>query len=146
MQLLKIKPLLTIVGLMLFVGQAEAGATRVDDLIWAGDRIYSTILTPASFVSPPSHSVDTLYNFDMSGLSGQRPVSDAYPGSRDYNGGRWSVKIVVFTDVGKGIHDTDGDGTIDTEFTNAEDVQHHAGLGHLEIMDTTIYFECPLLP
>lgn len=126
---------------------AEAdNATRVTDAIWAADRIFSTVLTPTSFVSPPAQSVDILYNFSMSGLTGQRSVSEAYPGSEGFNGGRWSVKIAVFTKEGKDVHDLDGDGQIDSEFTNAEAVLEHVELGHIDLFDTTIYFECPMLP
>jgi hypothetical protein len=121
-------------------------ATRVEDVIWANDRIYDTVLTDTSFISPPEHSTDTLYNFGMSGLGGQRPVSDSAPGDSDYNGGRWSVKIVAFTAQGKAVHDPDGDGNVNFELTNAQAVLDHEALGHITIMDTTVYFECPLLP
>ena len=77
---------------------------------------------------------------------GQRAVAEAAPGNRDYNGGRWSVKIVVFTPQGIAAHDPDGDGTVNFELTNASAVLDHAGLGHFTIMDTDVYFECPLLP
>jgi hypothetical protein len=120
-------------------------ATRVEDAIWANDTIYDTIATDTSFISPPEHSTDTLYNFGMSGLAGQRSVSESAPGDRDFNGGRWSVKMVLFTPQGKAVHDPDGDGSVNFELTNAADVLYHASLGHLTIMDTTFYFECPLL-
>lgn len=121
-------------------------AIRVEDAIWANDRIFDTVVTDTSFISPPAHSTDTLYNFGMSGLGGQRAVSESAPGDPDFNGGRWSVKIVVFTPQGKAVHDPDGDGNVNFELTNAGDVLHHESLGHLTIMDTTVYFECPLLP
>ncbi len=120
-------------------------ATRVADAIWAHGTIYSTVLTPTSFNLPPLHSTDTLYNFMMSGLKGQRSVSESAPGDRNYNGGRWAVKMAVFTDQGKAIHDPDNDGTVNFELKSAEQVLEHQALGHLEIMDTQIYFECPLL-
>ena len=81
----------------------------------------------------------------MSGLSGQRAVSNAAPGDTDYNGGRWSVKIVTFTTQGKAVHDPDGDGMVNFELTNADAVVHHESLGHITIMDTDISFECPLI-
>lgn len=132
--------------LLTAVSATQAGpATRVADHIWAHDAIYDTILTDTSFLSPPARSTDTLYNFGMSGLNGQRAVSESAPGDRDYNGGRWSVKMVVFTAQGMAVHDPDGDGNVNFELTNAEEVLAHADLGHLVIMDTTVYFECPLL-
>lgn len=138
---------LAIFAVMTLGMQANAeNATRVDNIIWAGDRLYGTILTPTSFVSPPARTLDILYNFDMSGLGGQRPVSESYPGATDYNGGKWSVKIAVFTESGKAALDADADGNIDTEITNSGMVLAHAGAGHIQLMDTTIYFQCPLLP
>ena len=116
-----------------------ARATRVADVI------YDTVLTDTSFLSPPAHSTDALYNFDMSGLMGQRPVSESAPGDRDYNGGRWSVRIVTFTEQGLAVHDPDGDGHINVELTNDEAVLEQEMLGNISIMHTTVYFECPLL-
>jgi hypothetical protein len=92
------------------------------------------------------HSTDVLYNFGMSGLQGQRAISASAPGDRDYNGGRWSVKVVVFTDAGKAAHDPDGDRFTNFELTSADAVLAHQTLGHFDIIDTSIYFECPLLP
>ncbi|MEX0331221.1 MAG: hypothetical protein AB3N64_07345 [Puniceicoccaceae bacterium] len=125
--------------------RSEKAATLVDDVIWANGEIYSTVLTTNSFKNAPAHSVDYLYNFMMSGLEGQRPVSDAAPGDQHYNGGRWSVQIVVFTEVGKMAHDPDGDGIVNFELTSAEMVLHHAEIGHLEIMPANFYFSCPLV-
>jgi len=121
-------------------------AIQVEDVIWANDHIYDTILTDTNFRNPPRHSTDTLYNFDMSGLTGQRPVSDAAPGMPGYNGGRWSVKLVTFTAQGMAAHDPDGDGAVNFELMNAGDVLTHEGLGHFTIMDTDIAFTCPLIP
>lgn len=120
-------------------------AIQVQDAIWANDTIYDTILTDTNFKSPPAHSTDPLYNFMMSGLMGQRAVAESAPGDRDYNGGRWDVKLVTFTTQGIAAHDPDGDGTVNFELTNAADVLHHEMLGHITIMDANFYFVCPLL-
>ncbi|MFQ5839072.1 MAG: hypothetical protein ACE5HJ_09890, partial [Thermoplasmata archaeon] len=79
--------------------------------IWNDGQLWGTVLTPALLPGKaPASSFDTLYNFAGSGLSGQRAVSDAAPGDRDYNGGRWMVFAVTFTAEGKAVHDPDGDG------------------------------------
>jgi hypothetical protein len=57
----------------------------VADAIWGHGQLYDTVITPATFVSPPEHSTDTIYSFDMSGLMGQRAVSDAAPGDPDFS-------------------------------------------------------------
>lgn len=122
------------------------GATRVAEAIWANDNLYDTIVTPTTFVAPPDHSTDVIYSFMMSGLSGQRSVAESAPGDRDYNGGRWDVQMVVFTAQGMDAHDPDGDGFVNFELTNAEDVLAHEQLGHIIINEANFYFECPLLP
>jgi len=131
--------------LLAVAGVASAGgATVVDNAIWAHGNLYGTVATPTSFNSPPLHSTDIIYSFSMSGLTGQRSVSEAAPGDRDYNGGRWNVKMVVFTALGLAVHDADGDGAVDAELTSAEEVLDAEYLGEVEIFDTGFYFECPL--
>jgi hypothetical protein len=129
----------------LAAGPALARATRVDDAIWNDGRLYGTVLTPTSFVAPPEHSTDTLYNFGMSGLNGQRAISEAAPRDRDYNGGRWSVVVAVFTEAGKSTLG-DGSGNIAVELTSDEELLYHVDQGHIELIPTSIYFECPMLP
>jgi len=121
------------------------GAQRVEDALWGDGVTWDTILTPATFNQPPAHSLDMLYNFSMSGLMGQRGVASNVPGDQEYNGGRWWVQMVVFTEQGLAAHDPDGDGYVDFELTSAEEVQEHVQLGHIEIYETSTYFECPLL-
>jgi hypothetical protein len=120
-------------------------ATRVEDALWGAGVTWDTVLTPTTFTQPPSHSVDLLFDFSMSGLMGQRGVSSNVPGDRDYNGGRWWVQMVVFTDQGVQAHDPDGDGYVNFELTSAEEIADHVELGHIRILETSFYFECPLL-
>ena len=131
---------------LMWLAVAHAGATRVAEAIWGHGQLYDTVITPATFVSPPEHSTDMIYSFDMSGLMGQRAVADAAPGDRDYNGGRWSVQVAVFTDLGKEVHDTDDDGYVDAELTSADQVMMMVDLGHIEVFPANFYFECPMLP
>jgi len=133
-------------ALLLVPSAFAAPAMRIAEALWANGELFDTVLTDTSFNLPPMHSTDVLYNFGMSGLQGQRSVSAAAPGDRDFNGGRWSVKVVVFTEAGKAAHDPDGDGLANFELTSADAVLAHQALGHFDIIDTSIYFECPLLP
>jgi hypothetical protein len=124
--------------------KSDKAAVRVKDAIWAEGNLYATTVTTNSFKVHPDQSLDTIYSFGMSGLEGQRSVSEAGPGSTDYNGGRWHVIMAIFTDQGKAIHDPDGDGIVNFELTTAEMVLHHVDLGHIVLMPTDIYFSCPL--
>jgi len=122
------------------------GPLRASAAIWSSGELYGTVGTPAVFTDPPEGTTDTLYNFGMSGLEGQRAISAAAPGDRDFNGGRWSVVLVTFTDQGMAVHDPDGDGVVNFELTSEEQVLDHMALGHLILTDTDVYFECPMLP
>lgn len=139
---------LTILALILLVASTTAAlagpSTRVANAIWAHGRIYDTVAIANAFRQPPSHSVDLLYNFSMSGLMGQRSVSESAPGDTDYNGGRWWVQMVVFTDAGLAEFDANHDGYVDYELTSAEDVLEQEALGNVEIHETAAYFSCPL--
>ena len=135
--------------LMILIGATAAlaaKATVVNDAIWAHGELYGTVATDTAFNLPPAHSTDTIYSFMLSGLTGQRSISESAPGDRDYNGGRWSVKMVFFTDLGKTVHDPDNDGAVNFELKSAAQLLEHETLGHLTIMNTSIYFECPLRP
>jgi hypothetical protein len=123
-----------------------ARSIRVAQAVWAHGDLYDVVVTDTEFKSPPPRSLDVLYNFGDSGLSGQRSVSESAPGDRDYNGGRWAVTPVEFTPLGMAIHDPDGDGWVNFELKSAEQVMAHAALGHLVIHPVVRYFECPLLP
>lgn len=121
-------------------------AIPVEDAIWVDDELYRTVITSATFLSPPLHSTDAIYSFMMSGLMGQRSIAEAAPGDRDYNGGRWNVQMVTFTDAGVAEFDMDGDMSVDVEITNLADLMDAEALGYVEIMPANFYFECPLRP
>ena len=109
--------------------------------IWADGYAFKTIGTKSSFkdVGPK----DGIFVFDN--LDGQNPVAEAKPGDRDYNGGRWQVYVLSFTEAGLAIHDADDDGVADFELMSWEMVQNHISLGHLEMVGLGPSFECPLI-
>lgn len=121
------------------------GATQVPNALWADGTIYNTVLTPSTL--PDSGKFDQLYNFDASGLRGQRSISETKPGDADYNGGRWEVRLVTFTEAGRRIHDPDGDGMVNFELTSDAQLRHHEMLGHLVISSgVAARFVCPVIP
>ena len=91
--------------------------------------------------------MDIFFNFGMSGLTGQRPISDAAPGDKEYNGGRWWVHLVTFTPAGIAALDTAGgaDGMLDAEITSADDLLDLEAMGYVTIMPTEMYFSCQLI-
>lgn len=126
---------------------AHAGkAAHAPNSIWVHNTLYGTIGTDTSFKSPPPQSTDVIFSFAGSGLDGQRSVAVYAPGDPLYNGGRWHVMAVSFTDAGKALFDPENDGKVNMELTNAEDLLTAAEMGYITITDTPVRFECPLLP
>jgi len=108
---------------------------------WVDGSMYATVGTPTNL--PPHGPKDGIYVF--TNLNGQRPVAEAKPGDRDYNGGRWQVTLLEFTPEGLNVHDANHDGNADFELTSWEAVQQHIGLGHLQIAGQGPSFVCPVI-
>ncbi|MEJ2597307.1 MAG: hypothetical protein P8Z00_03190 [Anaerolineales bacterium] len=88
-----------------------------------------------------SQSFDKLFKITNSNNpDGQLPVAEAGPGNPAYNGGRWNVQIVTWTQAGFDAHG------IVPVLKSYDDVMLHYNLGHLTITSAGDYFECPLLP
>jgi hypothetical protein len=97
-------------------------------MIYAHDRMFKTIGTPAML---PNHgNFDTIYVLGH----GLANVSEVAPGDRDFNGGRWEVRLVEFLTISP------------TQFTNAEDIQAAAMSGEIAIGPVVKRFECPMIP
>ena len=120
------------------------GATQVfAEALWNDGELYGTVVTPKDVSSnAPAHSFDELYNFGNSGLTGQRSTIEAAPGQTDYNGGRWIVIPVTFTESGLAQFDQDNDGKIDSEFTSNEQVEQAELDGYVVIGEPVKYFVC----
>ena len=115
---------LTAVGL---VAPAVAQIGPPGGTIFAHDMAYKTVATPTDL--PDHGKFDAIYV-----LGGDlAPVSEVAPGDRDYNGGRWAVRLVTFTGVSP------------MQYTNAEDVMAAASRGDIEISDVVKRFQCPLV-
>ena len=114
-------------GGMLLVAGAQAQAGPPGGTIYAHDETYRTVGTPTDL--PNAGKFDTIYVLG----DGFAAVSEAAPGDRDYNGGRWEVRPVEWL-------------TIDpVQFTNAEDVLAAADAGEIAIGDVVRRFVCPLI-
>ncbi len=128
---------------MAIVAVAGVGPPHLN-AIWADSMLYATVGTPTEL--PGRGPTDGLYV--ISGLEGQRPVSEAKPGDQDYNGGRWQVYKLEWTAEGLAVHDANNDGIVDEgmELTSWEDVNYHMNeLGHLMSVGMGDRFVCPLI-
>jgi hypothetical protein len=131
------------VGLVVLVTGvvAAAGLGPPHVGFWVDDELYRTIGTPTML--PDQGPNDGIFVFI--GLSGQTPVGEAKPGDQDYNGGRWQPVALQFTEEGIAVHDPDDDGEVNFELTSWEEVVHHIGLGHLEVVGYGDPFVCPVI-
>ena len=114
---------------ILEVAPASAAPPRASGRVYANGVLWATFGTPTTISGAPEQSLDRLFKFPGTDLI---PVGEASPGDRDYNGGRWDVRLVTFT------------GMEPTQFTSDDEVWYHASLGDLTISDTMGGFVCPL--
>lgn len=135
-------PIFVLAMFLAVAPQVNAGVgPPAPNAFWVDGSLYATVGTPTAL---PDHGPkDGIYVF--SNLDGQRPVAEAKPGDHDYNGGRWQVTVLQFTDEGLNVHDANHDGMADFELTSWEDVQQHIGLGHLEVVGPGPSFVCPVI-
>lgn len=136
--------ILTAILLTIVLTTAGVQAKVIRSGIWSDGELFGVTITPRDV--PVKGPFDALYNFDASGLEGQRSVSESHPGDQDYNGGRWSVLPVTFTPLGVTMYDPDGDGEVNSEFTSDQEIMDAVDAGYLTIGDPVRHFVCPLHP
>jgi hypothetical protein len=95
--------------------------------IYVDDTAYQTVATPRDL--PPHGKFDAIYVLGDN-LSA---VAEAAPGDRDYNGGRWEVRLVTFLTISP------------TQFTNVEDLRAAEAQGQVSFSEIVRRFECPLI-
>ena len=134
---------------VVLIGSTAFAQTNVrgwyaDGQVW-GTK-FTTLLPPAT--EDNIQSFDPLFVITNSNNPmGQMPVSEAAPGNPDYNGGRWYVHTVMWTQAGLDAH-----GGVAPLLTSYGEVMFHYGLGHLTITPGSFpggpptFFQCPLLP
>lgn len=106
-------------------------------------QLYRTVGTPTGFSSTgaPDHSFDTIYAFPAS--AGQPNVATAAPGDPGFNGGRWRVQVLSFTNYPAALaaYDANGSGDFDSD----EEVLA-AIAGGAATTSPGPSFECPVIP
>jgi hypothetical protein len=104
-------------------------------------QLFRTVNTPTdiSGTGAPASSFDTIYDFD--GL--QPNVATAAPGDLGYNGGRWQVHALQFTDYEQAVEQFDANGSDDLD----SDEEVAAALASGAATDTGVVksFVCPVI-
>lgn len=119
-------------------GNGAGGVTG--PAFYVDGTLYRTVGTPTdlSGTGAPAHSFDTIYAID-----GQPNVATAAPGDRGYNGGRWMVHALAFSDYAAAVAavDANDSGDIDSyaEVRDALDQNYATDLGVVR------QFVCPVI-
>ncbi len=106
-----------------------------EGVLWADGELYGTNLN-GPLPAPKANnrqSFDDLYQV-INGVEGQRPVAEAAPGP-GYNGGRWAVVELTWTN-----------GFEPVELTSSDQIDDYLASEALTAHETGDYFSCPLLP
>src|SRR5918999_2202421 len=114
---MSVKRAMATIGLATLLALAPGmGSAKVSGpAFYVNGTVYRTVGTPTdlSGTGAPAHSFDTIYEFF--GL--QRNVATAAPGDPGYNGGRWMVHGLSFSNYAAAVaaHDTNGSGNLDSD-------------------------------
>lgn len=145
-----IAPAAAALGALAFAGLAAAQGSGgvTGPAIYVDGELYRTVGTPSDFsdTGAPGHSYDVIYAFpdpDMTGASLQASVAELAPGDTGYNGGRWQVQVLAFTDYDAAVaaYDTNGSGDLDS----AAEVEAAIDAG-AATTSAGPSFECPIIP
>lgn len=130
-------------GAALSITAGIASAAVTGPAIYVDGSVYRTVGTPTDFqgTGAPASSYDTIY--DLGGL--QLNVADAAPGDRDFNGGRWMVHSVTFSNYAGAIAnpsvDLNGNGVLDSD----QEVLNAISDGYATDNGVVKMFECPVI-
>ena len=120
-------------------GNGAGGVTG--PAFYVDGELYRTVGTPTdlSNTGAPDHSFDVIY-----GISDQPNVATAAPGDEGYNGGRWRVHALTFTDYDAAVDAVDANGSGDLD--SAAEVHEAMALGFVSEDTVVRSFVCPVIP
>jgi hypothetical protein len=131
-------------AIAIFGVASAAGAGGVTGpAFYVDGTVYRTVATPTNFTDSgaPDHSYDTIYDFGGVQLN----VAEAAPGDRDYNGGRWQVHALSFSDYAGAIADPAVNMNGNDVLDSAEEVEAAVMSGYAMDLGVVASFECPVI-
>jgi hypothetical protein len=110
---------------------------------YVNGELYRTKGTPTdlSGTGAPAHSFDTIYQFFG---AQDHNVATAAPGDRDYNGGRWMVIGLEFSNYDEALATWDANGSGD--FDSEAEVDNALAAGDAVSLGVVKQFVCPVIP
>jgi hypothetical protein len=135
-----------VTGLLLVASTSIAGAAGSGGVtgpsFYVDGTLYRTVGTPTdlSRTGAPASSFDTIYEF-----FGVQPynVATAAPGDAGYNGGRWMVHGLTFTNYAAAVASFDANGSGD--FDSDEEVEAAIAAGAATDIGVVKSFVCPAI-
>lgn len=124
---------------------SAAGAGGVTGpAFYVDGTVYRTVGTPTDFTGTgaPDHSYDTIYAFPD---DTQINVAEAAPGDRDFNGGRWQVHALAFSDYAGALADPDVNLNGNDVLDSAEEVEAAIMGGYATDLGVVKSFLCPVI-
>jgi hypothetical protein len=124
-----------------FAGVAGAGVSG--PAFYVDGVVYRTVGTPTdlSGTGAPDSSFDIIY--DLGGL--QLNVAESAPGDRDYNGGRWMVRAVSFSNYAGALADADVDMNNNDVLDSDAEVLAAIAAGYATDTGVVKQFVCPVI-
>jgi hypothetical protein len=138
----KLVALAATVALVAATGAVAGGSGGLTGpAFYVDGQLYRTVNTPTdlSNTGAPDSSFDTIYDF-----GGVQPnVATAAPGDPGFNGGRWRVHALSFTNYAAAVaqFDTNGSGNFDS----ASEVSAALTAGAATDLGVVKSFECPVI-
>jgi hypothetical protein len=130
----------TAAAAFVFASAAMAGGVTGPSFYVDG-QLYRTVGTPTdlSKTGAPASSFDTIYEF----FGVQPNVATAAPGDPGYNGGRWRVHGLQFSNYAAAVaqFDTNGSGNFDSD----EEIAAALSGGAATDLGVIKSFECPVI-
>lgn len=119
-----------------------AGGVSGGPAFYVDGETYRTVGTPTDFLGTgaPHDSFDTIY-----AMSQQLNVAESKPGDRDYNGGRWMVHAISFSNYDGALNDAAVNTNNNDVLDSAEEVEAAID-AHYAVDDGVVRsFECPVI-
>lgn len=122
------------------LGEEQEALGITGPAFYVDGELYRTVGTPTELpLTAPEHSFDIIYNVSAYQMFN---VAEAAPGQPGFNGGRWKVHAVSFSeyDTALALHDTNESG----DFDSNEEIEAALDAGDAMDLGVVKVFVCPV--